>query len=195
MRHFLLILLVVALAMTLLLGACAAACGVAVVSVAVEEGPSFVAPVPLVVPRTALWFAPSSFLEEAAGQLDGLPAHGVIALGTLVEELADVESAVLVDIREGDNLVQVAKEAEDLVILVREGPEEDGSRVVVRWPIRSVREAAANCVAPAGNPSSENEAVSARCDLREMARAILRRVRSGAVEVHAPGARVDISMW
>lgn len=193
MFRFLGILLLAALCAGLLITACVSACGVAFVSVIAEDGPKIIAPVPLIVPLTALRVAPERILEEAGESLEGLPAHALAALGPFLEVLAEGdEDAVLAEIEERESLVRIVREGDELVLQVREGPEAEGTRVAVRWPIRSLTEAAAACSTESGPDGSTEEI---RCDLRQVAYGLLRAARGGEVEVRAPEGRVDISIW
>ncbi len=180
------ILLAAALISALLFGACISACGVAVVSVVAEEGPNFVAPIPLMLPLAALHFVPDHVMDEAMSEgMDEFGGPALSGLGGFLEALEEVEDAVLVRVTEPGNEVLIAKEGEDLVIRVREGSE--GARVFVRTPLRALSEAVQD--------ACEERETSFRCSPGRMARALIPVLRGTEIEVRDGDTRVDVSVW
>ncbi len=194
MVRFLGLLALAALAAALLFGACLAACGVAVVSVVSNDGPTIVAPVPLLIPLAALEFLPEHLFDEAHADLDRDAGPALLALGALLTSLEDVDEAVLVRVEDGDDLVLVAKEQEDIVVRIRE--EGSDARVLVRAPIRALARAAEACAETAPDDDERDHAsATVRCDGRALASAVIRFARGAEVEVRDRDARVDISVW
>lgn len=189
MLRFLGLLAVAALAAALLFGACLAACGVAVVSVVADDGLTIAAPVPLLIPLAALEFVPERVFDEVQTELEHDAGPAILALGDLLASLEGVEDAVLVRVEDGDDLVLVAKERDDLVVRVQEGGSD--ARVFVRTPIRALARAAAACE----EAPTERDASRVRCDGRALATAMVRFARGAEVEVRDRDARVDLSIW
>lgn len=181
------ILLAAALISALLFGACVAACGVAVVSVVAEEGPNFVAPVPLMLPLAALHLVPEHLVdEEMHEEMDALGGAAVLALGPFARALEAAGDAVLVRVTDGDEQVLIATEGDDLVIRVREGGD-SGDRVFLRTPLRVLEDIGDACEA-----SGDSEV---RCHPLGMARSLLSAARGTEIEVRDGATRVDITVW
>ncbi len=181
------ILLAAALISALLFGACVSACGVAVVSVVAEEGPNFVAPIPLMLPLAALHFVPDHLMDDAMHEeMDEFGGPALVGLGGFLGALEEAEDAVLVRVTEPDNEVIIAKEGGDLVIRVREAGTE-GARVFVRTPLRALSEAVQD--------ACEERETSFRCSPGRMARSLIPVLRGTEIEVRDGNSRVDVTVW
>ncbi len=181
------ILLATALISALLFGACISACGVAVVSVVADGGPSFVAPVPLMLPIAALHFVPDRVMDDAMHEgMDELEGRALIAFGEFVAALEAADDAVLVRATEGDEQVLVAKEGKNIVVRVQEG-DASGARVLVRAPLRALTEVSEAC--------EVGESSRVRCHPGRMARSLLSALRGAEVEVRDGDTRVDVTVW
>lgn len=181
------ILIVAALVSALLFGACLAACGVAVVSVVIEEGPSFVAPVPLMLPLAALQLVPDRLLDDEIHQdMEALEGAAVLALGPFARALAAAGDAELVRVTDGEDQVLIATEGGDLVIRVREGGD-SGNRVFVRTPLRVLEDIGDACEASGDS--------GIRCHSLGMARSLLSAARGTEIKVRDGETRVDINVW
>ncbi len=190
------VLAIAALAAALLFGACLAACGVAVVSVASDETPRIVAPVPLFLPLAALEVLPDDVLgEKILLELKDREGAALAAVQAVLASLEGAEDATLVHVTEGDTEVLIAVEAEDLVARIRE--EGADTRVFLRAPIRALAEAVAACdPAPdATSDSGPERSAAVRCDRRALARGLIRFARGTEIEVRDGETRVDISIW
>lgn len=180
-------LLVAALVSALLVGACVSACGVAVVSVVAEEGPNFVAPVPLMLPLAALRFVPEDLMDEAAHEeMDELEGPAIVALGAFARALEDAEDAVLVRVTEDEEQVLIAKEGDELVVRVAEGGDA-GTRVLVRTPLEVLKSFSDAC-----EPAGES---GVRCHPVRMAESLLAAIRGAEIEVRDHDIKVDVTVW
>ena len=181
------ILLAAALVSALLLGACVSACGVAMVSVVADGGPTIVAPVPLMLPLAALHLVPDHLMEDAMHEeMDEYGGPALIALGAFARALEEADDAVLVKITDNEDQVQIAKEDDDLVIRVREGGAA-GARVFVRAPLGVLEEM--------GDACEVSEAAEVRCHPGRLARALFSAVRGAEIEVRDGRTRVDVTVW
>ena len=181
------ILLAGALISALLFGACVAACGVAVVSVVAEEGPTIVAPVPLMLPLAALHLVPDHLVgHEIHEDLDALEGAAVLALGPFARALEAAGDAELVRVTDGEDQVLIATEGGDLVIRVREGGD-PGKRVFVRTPLGVLEDIGDACEV-AGDSG-------VRCDPVGMARSLITAARGTEIEVRDGATRVDVTVW
>ena len=175
------ILFAAALVSALIFGACLAACGVAVVSVVAEEGPSFVAPVPLMLPLAALHLVPDHLVDHEIHQdMEGLEGAAILALGPFARALEAAGDAELVRVTDGEDQVLIATEGDDLVIRVREGGD-SGNRVFLRTPLRVLEDIGDACEA-----SGES---GIRCNPLAMARSLLTAARGTEIEVDGGATR------
>ncbi len=173
------LLLGVALAAAMLMAACVSAWGLVFVSVATTDA-DLAVPVPVALPRAALHFIPDHVFEDAIDSADEERlAAAFRAAGVLADALAEVpDDFVLVEVRERETTVRVAKEGDDLVVRV----DDADARVRVRAPIQLLGSVADVC-GPAG------------CDLKRLARNALRELDDLRVEVRDRDNDVRVHAW
>jgi hypothetical protein len=106
--------------------------GLVVVDVKPSEGPRIVVPVPLLLARAALGFAPD---EAVRVEVPELREYSEIA-ARLVAELRKCDDGVLVEVDEGDDRVRIEKDGDELRIEASSGREE----VSVRIPLGAAAE-------------------------------------------------------
>ncbi|HRR26296.1 MAG TPA: hypothetical protein P5568_08370 [Acidobacteriota bacterium] len=86
--------------------------------------------VPIRLAPVALRFVPDSALAEARREL--APIYP--ALATVVDELAKLDSGVLVEVQEPDTFVRVSKENDLLTVDITD----HGERIVLRVPVKEL---------------------------------------------------------
>jgi hypothetical protein len=164
----------VLLAVPLFMMAVVAGTGCLLVDVRTDEGPRIVVPVPLLMARAALAFAPE---EAVRVEVPELEEHHEMVLDVL-EELRDAPDGVLVEVDDDADHVLIEKRGDYIEVFVHDGDD----NVEVSVPIATVVESL---------ESFDGERIDVSAVLKSLARAS----RTDLVHVRTAEEEIKISLW